>query len=294
MRVVMTGATSGIGLVAAGLLIGHGADLVVGARRPERAPEGLRGARILPLDLADLASVNAFADRLGEAQIDRLVCNAGLQVTSDQRSAQGFEVTFAANHLAHHRLIRRLTPRLAPQARIILTSSATHDPALQTSMPAPLHADARMLALPETDPQRDRDPAKAVRRAYSSSKLANVMTALELSRRLAAERPDVAIMAFDPGFTPGTGLARDYPGPVDLLFRHLLRFFVRGDHVSTPALSGACLAALVTDAEFDGARGTYFSVRAKIMRQAAPSVLARDASALAKLWDDSAGLTDAA
>ena len=103
MRILMTGATSGIGLVAARRLLGEGVDLTIGARRPGDAPADLRArAAFLSLDLADLANAASFTDQAAVLEpFDALVLNAGLQVTSDQRSAQGLEVTFAANHLAH-------------------------------------------------------------------------------------------------------------------------------------------------------------------------------------------------
>ena len=292
MHIVMTGGTGGIGLVAARQFIKHGADLTIGARAPGKAPADLKhGARIEALDLADLADVDRFSDRIQAlAPIDALVLNAGLQVITGTRSAQGLELSFAVNHLAHFRLIELLNGRLAPGARVILTSSGTHDPDLKIDVPPPRHADARRLARPETDSERDTDPTKAGRRAYSSSKLCNVMIARELAVRWRATRPDVAAIAYDPGFTPGTGLARDYPGLLPLLFRHLLPLTSRGPRVSTPAISGGHLARLALDPAFGQARGAYFAVRGAELLEVEPSVLARDDGACATLWDDTAAL----
>ena len=294
MRIVMTGATSGIGLEAARVLIALGAELTVGARRPEGAPDALRGAKLIPLDLADLRSAARFAEAVGTAAPDALILNAGGQFTRRTLSAQGYEMTFAANHLAHHLIARTAAPAIATGGRVILTASGTHDPAQETGMPPPLHADARRLAYPGEDPQLDADPGKAGRRAYSTSKLANIMTARELARRIAEARPDLMVAAFDPGFTPGTGLARAYPAPVSFLFRHLLRFAIRGAHVSTPAISGRFLAELATAPQHAAARGDYFSVRSAAMARTEPSILARDAAAAAKLWDDSVAMETAA
>lgn len=295
MRVVMTGATSGIGLVAARRLLADGAELVVGARRPAAAPPELRSAEVLPLDLADLQSVRAFAARIEAGPpADVLVLNAGLQVTRPQTSAQGYGLTFAANHLAHLLLAQRLAPRLREGGRVVITSSGTHDPELNTSIPPPLHADARRLAHPQTDPQRDAEPGKAQRRAYASSKLANVITARELARRLAATRPDVAVSAFDPAFTPGTGLARGYPAPLRFVFKQVMPRVLRGEHVSTPEVSGGCLADIAAGRVFPDARGDYLSVRHRRLEKVEPSRLARDSAAAAKLWKDSEALIAAA
>lgn len=290
MRIVMTGGTSGIGLEAARALLKGGHELHIGVRRPETAPGDIsRKAKLLPLDLADLKSVRAFADAIAPGA-DALLFNAGIQVVSDQRSAQGFEITFATNHLAHLLLVDRLAPGLAKKGRIVLTASGVHDPEGKTGMPPPLHADARRLAFPETDPQRDAKPGMAGRRAYCASKLANVMTGRELAHRLAATRPDIAVSTFDPGFNPGTGLARDYGPAAQLIFKTVMKAFIHGENVSSPPVSGRALAALVTDPAYASARGTYVSMRKNKATIRPPSALAQDDAACAKLWDDSIAL----
>lgn len=293
MRIVMTGATSGIGLAAAQAMMARSdVTMVIGTRHPDKWPAQLQGrVTAFPLDLDDLASVARFADAVrANGPIDALVCNAGLQLNHPQRSAQGFERSFAANHLAHYLLARRLLGDIAPGGRIILTSSGTHDPAQKTGIPAPRHADAQRLAFPEHDPDIDANPGMAGRRAYASSKLCNLMTVRELARR-ATDRPDLTILAFDPGFVPGTGLARSYGPVISGVFRHILPLVIRGPHVSTAVRSGRALAALVTDAAFAGGRGLYWSMERGQAIVRTPSTLARDDAACAALWDDSAALT---
>ena len=80
---------------------------------------------------------------------------------------------FAVNHLAHYLLLRLLLPKLAYGAKIVLTTSGTHDPAEKTIIPPPVHANAKMLAYPESDPDLDKNSTVAEGRAYSSSKLCN-------------------------------------------------------------------------------------------------------------------------
>ena len=106
MRIVMTGATAGFGLFAASRMADAGHNLVVGARSPDTPPAELAGrASFLPLDLDSLTSVRAFVEALGPQPVDRLVLNAGLQSSRPAVSADGFERTFAVNHLAHFLLL---------------------------------------------------------------------------------------------------------------------------------------------------------------------------------------------
>jgi protochlorophyllide reductase len=287
MRVVMTGGSSGIGLRAARVLSARGARMTIGTRsNGSDLPDGME---VVSLDLSDLDSVRAFAQRVSDQPIDVLIGNAGTQFRAPRRSRQGHELTFATNHLAHYLLVRLLLDRMAPNGRIILTSSGTHDPAQKTGMPPPRHADAMRLVHPDRDPEADTKPGVAGRRAYSTSKLCNLMTARELAKR-AHDRPDLTILAFDPAFVPGTGLARDYGPVLDWVFRTVFPIVVRGSHVSTPAISGQALADLATGPNYAGRRGEYWSVRSKRLTLATPSELARDDEACARLWEDSARL----
>jgi protochlorophyllide reductase len=290
MLIVMTGGTSGIGLAAATRLAAEpGTSLTIGARTAGK----LGGDVHYPqLDLSRLESVRAFARAVAAGPpIDVLILNAGVQTLRGQRSAEGYELTFAVNHLAHYLLARELAAHMAQGGRIILTASGTHDPDLNSGMPPPLHADAGRLAHPETDPDRDKDAGKAGRRAYSTSKLCNVLTARALAADLAQARPDIMVAAFDPGFTPGTGLARDYPGPLSFVFRRIMPLFIReGARVSTPANSGRLLADLATAPDYQSSRGGYFAVRGPTLVQTPPSKLARDDAIAETLWRDSAAM----
>jgi protochlorophyllide reductase len=178
---------------------------------------------------------------------------------------------------------------MAPNGRVILTTSGTHDPEQKTGMPAPRHADAMRLAHLDRDPELDPKAGLAGRCAYSTSKLCNLMTVRELAKRT-PDRPDLSLIAFDPGFVPGTGLARDYPAPVDWLFRRVLPLVIRGAHASRPGVSGETLADHATAPGYAGRRGEYWAVHRLKPTLKTPSALARDEAACAKLWDDSAAL----
>src|SRR5258708_877481 len=143
----MTGATAGLGADAAKRLMKQkGMRLIVGAR----GGAAVAGAETLPLDLARLEDVRAFAttvrERLGTGRIDAL-------------------------------LLRLLTPLLAQGATVVLTTSGTHDPAAGTIVPAPRTAKAEYLAHPDRNPDKDKNALAAGGRAYSSSKLCNILTA---------------------------------------------------------------------------------------------------------------------
>ncbi|MGW3345677.1 SDR family NAD(P)-dependent oxidoreductase [Nonomuraea rubra] len=173
--IVMTGATSGLGELAAARMTAAGARLLIGAR--SLGPHTQDGLPVL--DLARLDSVRRFAsavrDHLGSTPIDVLVLNAGVSFHDiDQRTPDGYETTFAVNHLAHYLLLRRLLPQLARGGRVVITSSSVHDPERGGTLPPPRHATATLLANPELDPGRDTDPRAAGGHAYTASKLGTI------------------------------------------------------------------------------------------------------------------------
>ena len=280
--IVMTGATSGIGRVAAEALLHGGASVIVGAR----GGGVLDAATPRPLDLASLASVRSFAAVLPE-RIDGLALNAGMQSLSvSSRSIDGFELTFAVNHLASYLLARLVLPKLADGARVVLTSSGTHDPREKTGIPAPYHADPIRLAFPDRDPDLDAIATVAGLRAYSSSKLCNLMTARTLARDPEVVRRGIVVHAYDPGFVPATGLARGSPWPVRVIVMPLLARFplLRGMNRLDDA--GNALAALLTGAI--DAPAVYMALRRGRPTWPDPSPLALDDQASARLWTESA------
>ena len=281
--IVMTGATSGIGAEALKHLITQpNTEIIIGARGNREIP----GAIVLPLDLSSLESVRSFAEavkkRLNGAQIHMLVLNAGAQFRSDQRSADGFEMTFAVNHLAHYLLARLLMPYLAEGGRLEITTSDTHG---QWPL-APKTLDPDLLAHPAEN--------FSAMRAYPASKLCNLLTARSFAASDDVKQRHITVIAYNPGLTGGTGLGggSGSGGAGLVIMRPILRFvsffFLHQLYVHTPEQSGEALAELVLGKVTPPAGRVYAShVRNKITFPD-PSKLAQSDEARDRLWRKSA------
>ncbi|MGI5220331.1 SDR family NAD(P)-dependent oxidoreductase [Nocardia sp. CA-290969] len=293
---VMTGGTSGFGAIAAGRLRRSAENrLLLGARRVQE-PGGS-----LPLDLAELESVRAFAGavrgELAGAPIDALILNAGLvRADANRRTVDGYETTFAVNHLAHYLLLRLLLPELATGATVVLTTSGTHDPATGAGLTPPRHADAALLAYPDRDPGLDTRPRKAGEHAYTASKLCTVLTARALMEQESLRDKAVTVIAYCPGQVFGTGLAQDLPfymravwsvmgAPV--LSRPVRRL---NRTLNTRVDAGNTLADLASGVVRPPAGRIYAALRGGQLTWSDPSEAARGVEAARTLWRDSAEL----
>lgn len=198
--ILITGSTDGLGREVARRLAATGAHIIVHGRNRERGAavvdaitRGGRGsAAFHPADLASLANVRAFADTILQhyPRIDVLVNNAGVWLREGPRqtSADGYEVTFAVNYLAGYLLTRLLLPRLVASApsRIINVSSQTQS------------------AVNFDDVMQER--GYSGQRAYSQSKLAQVMFTFDLARELEGRR--VTVVALHPATLMDTHLVQ--------------------------------------------------------------------------------------
>jgi NAD(P)-dependent dehydrogenase (short-subunit alcohol dehydrogenase family) len=302
--VVITGASSGLGQKTAEILARDPRWRVVLACRDAARADAARRiiersakhpVLVAPLELESLAAVRAFPaalDAIGVRTLGALVLNAGVQdIQSMRTTTDGFERTFAVNHLGHFLLTELLEERLATGARIAIVSSNTHDPATKTGMPAPHFQEPRVLA---TGTDEGADPVVAGRTRYTTSKLCNVYFARELARRCAAADDarvrSFRVVAFDPGMMPGTGLARDYGGLVRFAWSYLLPVLRLGSsNVNSVPLSATRLARLVTDEEVPWPSGAYIS-RGKLTL---PSIEALDPQRARDLWSASEALVAA-
>ncbi|WP_129667154.1 SDR family NAD(P)-dependent oxidoreductase [Phytoactinopolyspora endophytica] len=291
--IVMTGGSSGFGAIAAGRLVqSSDTRMLIGARSPS--------ADTVPLDLTRLDSVRAFVgsvrERLDDTRIDALLLNAGTVLPNDGgRTPDGYETTFAVNHLAHYLLLRLLLPALADEARVVLTTSGTHDPATGASLATPRHADASLLAHPDRDPDRHTQPRKAGEHAYTASKLCSILTARSLHAHPDIRSRHITVIPYDPGQVFGTGLARDLAAPLRAAWAVLgtplgvpLRRFNR--NLNTRAGAAQALANLALGATMPPEGQTYAALRRGRLTWPDPSALARRDDLAQALWHDSARL----
>jgi NAD(P)-dependent dehydrogenase (short-subunit alcohol dehydrogenase family) len=191
---VVTGANSGLGLVTARELARAGASVVLACRnvqKGEAAAAEIRAAvpaaqlQVAKLDLSSLASVRGFAGALEVGELALLINNAGIMMTPQSRTADGFELQFGTNHLGHFALTGLLMEKLqhADAARVVTLSSLEHK--------------AGHLAFDDLQLEHGYSP----RKAYRQSKLANAVFGLELDRRLRAVASPVKSVLAHPGYS---------------------------------------------------------------------------------------------
>lgn len=268
--VVITGATSGLGEVAAVELARQGARIIMVARDAARMDASLAKVRAAGPGvehkgyLANFASI-ADMKRVGveiaaaEPRIDVLANNAGAMLSQRVTTEDGLELTFAANHIAPFVLTNALLPSLKPGARIINTASTAH-------------AFVRKLDFDDLDSKRD-----GVMAAYGLSKLCNILHANELARRLAGA--GVVANSFHPGvvktrFGQGIGFMSTVIGAVNNFI------------AITPAQGADTLLWLATSDAGGRETGGYFDRRKRVT----PSPAARSEENARRLWDISEAL----
>jgi NAD(P)-dependent dehydrogenase (short-subunit alcohol dehydrogenase family) len=279
---IVTGANTGIGLETARMLAQKGARVVLACRSREKgeaaalriAEERPRGvATFAPLDLSDLDSVAAFAGSItaAHARLDLLVNNAGVMVPPLGRTKQGFELQFGTNHLGHFALAARLLPLLerTARARIVVVSST-----------------AQNLGRIDFDDLNWERRSYSAWPAYGQSKLANMMFALELRRRLARAGSELRVTAAHPGWT-ATDLQRT-SGIVRLLNP---LFAMKPHDGALPTLRAATDASAESGSYWGPSRFGEMNGppdRARIAERAKDETVAK------RLWDDSEKLTGVA
>jgi NAD(P)-dependent dehydrogenase (short-subunit alcohol dehydrogenase family) len=285
---LITGANSGTGLCAARWLGRAGAKVVLACRDAERARQAkqqLRGQQpdinieSVHLDLASLSSVQQAAESLLQAgqPIDLLLNNAGVMAVPKRRlSADGFELQFATNHLGHFALTLRLLPLLTQRAgsRVVCVSSLAHRGA-------------------RFDPENlQGERSYGAWSAYNASKLANLLFAFELQRRLPAQGPTVSVAAH-PGIAATNLMAA---GPTlggatwrSQLIARLSTLFSQTDEEGALPILCAAVQPDITGGDYVGPGG-WLEMRGAPKKVAA-SKLARDPDVAKKLWEISERLT---
>ena len=269
--VLITGATSGIGAVAARRLAERGARILIVARDRQRAQQTLRDLRIANsaqshgafyADLSRLGEMKRVAEEIAAAEpkIDVLMNNAGLIAARNRRTADGLELMFATNHMSYFVLTNMLIGRLraAGGARIVSTASEAHRRA---------HLDFERL--------QDQKGT----RGYGATKLCNILFTRELARRLAGT--DVTANCLHPGFV-ATRFGDDAGGMLRTGITIAKRLFAL-----SPEEGAKTMVYLASSPEVAGESGGYFDRCAP----AQPSPAARSEEDAARLWELSARIS---
>ncbi|MFE0150393.1 oxidoreductase [Nonomuraea sp. NPDC059007] len=282
LAAVVTGANSGIGMIAAGELARRGAATVLACRdvaKGEAAAQLMKKAaphasiEVRQLDLADLASVRAFAAAY-TGGLDVLVNNAGVMALPYRQTVDGFEMQFGTNHLGHFALTGLLLPRLLerPDPRVVTVSSGLHKGG---------HIDF-------DDLQGERSYRKWA--AYGQSKLANLLFAYELQRRAAGALTSVAA---HPGYA-ATNLQAVGPR---MEGNPILEFGSRlGNVLFAQSAERGALPLLYAATERGLAGGTYVGPDGRFGSRGYPTPIdsspaSKDRAVAARLWSVSEALT---
>ena len=287
-RVVVTGATAGLGFFAAERLAAQGHKVVLAARDGERASRAVDAIRdrvasadleTVELDLADLTSVRTGASAItAGGAVDVLLANAGV-VGSRRRqtTANGFELQFGTNHLGHFALVSHLLPGLqaAPAGRIIHLGSISH----------------RWVRLDLDDPMMLSSYSSYV--AYARSKLAVMTFGFDLDRRLRASGSSVSSVVAHPGFS-WESLSDPRPPVVEpqrppAVLTSMMHTFSQGKEIGAEPLVHAAVAEGVGGGEYWGPAGWFQLTGEPALVRA--SRHAHDAAAAQRLWSESARLT---
>jgi NAD(P)-dependent dehydrogenase (short-subunit alcohol dehydrogenase family) len=269
--VVVTGGNSGIGFETAAALASMGARVLLTARNADKGRaavaaiterlHGDAGVQLVVFDLADLASVRQGAAEILEQapRLDVLVNNAGLVLTERAETVDGYEATFAINHLGPFLLTNLLLERLSGStpARIVNVASTAHGAARKGVPFDDLQSTGRYRGM----------------RVYGESKLANMLFTLELARRF--EGRGVTANSLHPG-TVRTG----YGGDGDA--RGVLAFGIKiaSPFFLSPAKGARTSVYLASSPEVEGVSGEYF-VKCKPRK---PRRWAQDPDAARRLW----------
>jgi NAD(P)-dependent dehydrogenase (short-subunit alcohol dehydrogenase family) len=286
--IVITGANSGLGFEAAMALAGKGAQVVLACRdqaKGRAAEEQIRARHpraataLMPLDLCSLADIRRFADaaRAAYPSIDVLMNNAGVMALPYRQTADGFEMQFGTNHLGHFALTGLLLDRLlaAPGARIVTVSSGAHR--MGRIRFDDLHGQQRYRKWP----------------AYAQSKLANLLFAYELQRRLSAAGAAAISVAAHPGYA-ATNLQA--AGPKMLGSSFLERVMDLGNRLFAQSAAMGALPQLYAAVAPAVRGGEYYGPSSIGELWGPPRVVtstarSRDEGAARRLWEVSEELT---
>ena len=311
--IIITGANSGIGYAAVkNLCASNDYNIIMACRditKAQKAASRVNGKdniEIMKLDLADLDSVRNFAKAIKTSKrtIDVLALNAGIQESESalpgkkgtlvaERTKQDYEITIGTNHIGHFALVDMLLSNInSKNGRIVFVGSGVHNPqepggdvgskaglgdmiGLQNGFKSP-------ISMIDGSPY---DPDKS----YKDSKLCNVMTALELAKRLKDKKSKITCNVMNPGLIPTTGLFRKLNPIFTVIFTFLTRYVFKV--ATSEEEGGQWLFFMMVDQSLNGRSGVYYSGKpGKEFEEIAPSAEAQDIKKRKLFWDLSAKL----
>jgi len=271
---VITGPTSGIGRRTARELAKHGAVVLVGRSRAkldavEKEIQAKGGHAVsVVCDLSDITSVRRAATEITALAlpIAGLLNNAGIFPMRPFQSAQGWDGTFATDHLGPFALTEALIPHLPDGANVVFIVSAVEDPERKPAVTAGFRG-ARYISAEASARGDWLAPGGSTHPgfdAYATAKQANLATALALVR----ETPRLRFNAVEPGFSPGSDLGRDANVALRLLSKYVMSPLAPLiKYWSTPKRAARVITTVLTDAT--NRTGVYYDENGKPMRGSA-------------------------
>jgi NAD(P)-dependent dehydrogenase (short-subunit alcohol dehydrogenase family) len=275
--IVITGATNGLGRLAAVSLAQRGARIVITARNRAKAEEtrhdiGSDRVDVFHGDFTSLEDVRRLGDQIADRydHIDVLINNAGIHAFEPRTTPDGYPEMIAVNYLAPWLLTQTLLPALhrAPAARIVnIASQASRR-----------HG---TLRIPHDLTKTVPFSARGSSQHYGKTKLLDIMFTMELARRLAGTT--ITANCLDPGFNT-TGLGRE------LRFAGALEKILTRLGIGDPARGSGLIVALATDSAYTGRSGGYYTVRGT--REIQPTAPGNDRNLQARLWNETQQLLE--
>lgn len=280
---IITGANSGIGFEAAKELAGRGAHVILAVRNMEKGLKARRAIiaetthaeiEVMPLDVADLENIRFFSEQIKSRllSLDLLINNAGVMMPPYSKTKDGFELQFGGNHLGHFALAGHLLPLLekTPGSRIVTIGSLAHNRG---------SIDFDNL---------DGSKGYKAKKFYNQSKLANMLFAMELDRRLKRNGFQTISVACHPGIS-ATNIFKVGKWDAPKALRNYANRFLQPPHMGALATVHAATDEGLTGGEYIGPDGKGAKKGFPALELPHPSAL--DEAVARKLWDVSEQLT---
>ncbi len=280
---VITGANSGIGFEAARMLADRGAHVILAVRNTDKGEKAKKSmvndypqakVDVMHLDVADLESIRFFSEQIKSqlSSLDLLINNAGVMMPPYTKTKDDFELQFGSNHLGHFALAGQLLPLLekTPKSRIVVTGSLAHNRG---------KIDFDNL---------DGSKGYKAKKFYNQSKLANMLFAMELDKRLKRNRFQTISVACHPGIS-ATNIFKFGKWDAPKILRNYANRFLQPPHMGALATVHAATDDGLTGGEYIGPDGKGAKKGFPALEMPHPAAL--DEEVARKLWTVSEQLT---